>query len=108
MDLVNATREARALPYAPVKDALLAPVVASDGTLDARVFEGTSVKRGGAFLVFQDGAQQQAVPIAAISAAIYHGVIPRDGITALHKKADDDAKRAEAAEKKAAEKAAQS
>lgn len=61
-----------------------------------KIGRGVNVKSGDPFLIFEDGRTQQALSLQAIAAAIYHGVITRDEIAALHKSADDDAKKARA------------
>lgn len=92
MDLTKTTRTRKALPYKEVKNAVRAPV---DGGGD--VFEGVSVKNEDGFLVFEEGRMQQALPLAALSSAIYAGVIPRDAIERLWAlKAQDDARNAPA------------
>lgn len=90
MDLTKTTRTRKALPYKEVKNATRAPV---DG--GGEVFEGISVKNEDGFLVFEEGRMQQALPLAALSSAIYAGVIPREAIERLWAlKAEDDARNA--------------
>lgn len=95
MDLTNTARTRRALPYKQTKATIVAPVDTGED-VGAVVFEGESVKNeGDFFLVFQEGRAQQAIPVAALSAALYAGVIPRAAVERLWAlKVEDDARNA--------------
>lgn len=82
---VTTPQARKPLPYS-IKSAT-APVAGG-----GKIGRGVNVKSGEPYIIHEDGRTQQALSLQAVAAAVYHGVITREEIAALHAQADKDAK----------------